>query len=141
MGCFGLLSRHTLGIRDRFANQRCPCGFHGEGGDEYHLCRGCGQHADGPVCSRCGLPFREGKSLGDGRRICAGCDAGLVYERSAALRYVGRARDELERIETCTHSQYGGGYRYMKSRSGGDSWQHLVDWTQRTDLSALPDRP
>jgi len=52
-----------------------------------------------------------------------------------------RLHAELERVETCSHVQYGEGYRYIRSRAGDDNWPGVVEWLTATRLAGLPDSP
>ena len=53
----------------------------------------CEEHAKGPKCSKCRLPFAGGRKLPDGREVCSNCwDAGLLMRRENANPYYDKAR-------------------------------------------------
>ena len=45
---------------------------------------------------------------------------------------------ELHRIETAAHSEYGDGYRYFKRHCGDDKWPAVIRWLRSTHLKSLP---
>ncbi len=61
--------------------------------------RFCEKHAKGPACLHCGLPFRKGVKLADGRRVCAACRPRLIFGRRPAE---ARFREAVEAVEDVT---------------------------------------
>ena len=59
------------------------------------------------------------------------------YVAAAVCRRNGYA-EELEKIETCPHPEYGDGYRFFKRLVGDRNWPALFAWLQRARQNRVP---
>jgi hypothetical protein len=58
----------------------------------------CPEHAAGPRCWRCQLPFARGVELPDERHVCENCNRGLIYTNQDAREAYLIALHEVRRI-------------------------------------------
>jgi hypothetical protein len=58
----------------------------------------CRQHANGPRCFSCMLPFAEGYKLDDGRQMCEHCHKTGVFEHDRALELYQQAYRGLREV-------------------------------------------
>jgi hypothetical protein len=58
----------------------------------------CETHGEGDRCLHCGLPFRNGVMLDDGRKVCSSCRPDLVFSDDKARELYDVARQAVESI-------------------------------------------